>query len=91
MKAIQSWWKLSSLGIKKQNLKEVCLGKQLVCEVEIYKCGGVRVDGVWYAPRKVKACVEFYKTLARPFVFKKEEDTHPRTALRVSGYFLNEF
>jgi hypothetical protein len=63
-------------------------------EVEIYKCGGCRIDGAWYGPRKVlKAVVEYRKlsqALSKPFIFRKspDGDTSDRIALRVTTIFM---
>jgi len=61
-------------------------------QVEIYECGGCRIDGVWYKPSTVRYHAKKYIKLAQElgkfFVFTKMADTSHETALRVSRYFM---
>ena len=63
-------------------------------EIDIYQCGGVRVDGMWFAPHEVEKCAQDFAIISnelnKPFVFKKQEDTAHSTALRVSTTFQKQ-
>ena len=65
--------------------------KEFPLEVDIYQCGGIRVDGSWYGPSSVRHAAEEYAAiccdLGKPMVFKKQEDTSDKTALRVTTIF----
>jgi hypothetical protein len=65
--------------------------KKFPIEVEIYQCGGVRIDGMWYNPLHVEDCAYTYAAISRdldkPFVFSKREDTAKSTAERITDLF----